>query len=185
MRVLEPMQLATQGSVDAMCLALKHKWAINLAGGYHHASCDRGGGFCIYPDITFIVNYARKWHGIKRILIIDLDAHQGNGHERDMMKDKDVHIIDGYNPYIYPGDYYAEQGIKTKIEFTHLDDDVSYINKLKTHIPPVYQEFQPELVIYNAGTDCMVHDPLGQLRVSPSGIIARDELMFEYALKTY
>jgi histone deacetylase 11 len=104
MRVLDPMQLATQGSVDAACLALKHGWAVNLAGGYHHACRTHGGGFCIYPDITFIVHYMRKWHGIQKFMIIDLDAHQGNGHERDMMKDDDVHIVDAYNPYIYPGD---------------------------------------------------------------------------------
>jgi len=46
----------------------------------------------------------RKWHGVNRILIIDLDAHQGNGHERDMLNDSDVHIVDCFNPYIYPGD---------------------------------------------------------------------------------
>jgi histone deacetylase 11 len=84
MKVLEPQQLALQGSIDAGCLALKHGWAINLSGGYHHATCKNGGGFCIYPDITFIVHYMRKWHNVKRFLIIDLDAHQGNGHERDL-----------------------------------------------------------------------------------------------------
>ena len=63
-RVLEPMQLATQGSIDAACLALKYGWGINLAGGYHHAHCECGGGFCIYPDITMIVHYMRKWHDV-------------------------------------------------------------------------------------------------------------------------
>ena len=104
MRVLEPMQLALKGSIDAACLALKHGWAINLAGGYHHAHCQGGGGFCIYPDITFIVHYIRKWHGIRRVMIVDLDAHQGNGHEIDFINDDDVCIVDAYNPYIYPGD---------------------------------------------------------------------------------
>ena len=168
-----------------MCLALKHGWAINLAGGYHHATCSNGGGFCIYPDITFIVHYARKWHDISKILIIDLDAHQGNGHETDMMKDKNVHIIDAYNPYIYPGDYEAEQGIHTKIHVTHHDDDNSYLTKIKEYIPNVFKSFKPELVIYNAGTDCMKHDPLGQMNISPEGIIKRDELIFEYCLSTY
>lgn len=108
MNVLNPMMRATQGSVDAACIALQKGWAINLAGGYHHACTSKGGGFCIYPDITFIVHFMRKWHGISRILIIDLDAHQGNGHERDAIGDNDVHIVDAYNPYIYPGDTFAE-----------------------------------------------------------------------------
>lgn len=75
MRVLDPMLKATQGSVDAAIMAFDHGWAINLSGGYHHANCKSGGGFCIYPDITFIVHFARKYKGIRRVLIIDLDAH--------------------------------------------------------------------------------------------------------------
>jgi histone deacetylase 11 len=78
-----------------------------------------------------------------------------------MIKDNDCHIVDAYNPYIYPGDTFAEQAIKTKIPVTPHDDDESYLNKLGSHLPKVYQSFRPEFVIYNAGTDCMMHDPLG------------------------
>ena len=85
MKILVPMQRAVQGSVDTVCLALHKGWGINLAGGYHHATCNSGGGFCIYPDITFMVHFARKYHGVRKVLIIDLDAHQGNGHERDFL----------------------------------------------------------------------------------------------------
>ncbi len=128
--VLEPMQRATQGSVDASCLAFKHGWAINLAGGYHHACTTHGGGFCIYPDITFIVHSARMHHGIRRVMIIDLDAHQGNGHERDFINDTEVHIVDAYNPNIYPGDEYAEKGISTAIPVFKFDSDEDYLYKL-------------------------------------------------------
>ncbi|CDW80072.1 UNKNOWN [Stylonychia lemnae] len=185
LRVLNPMMRATQGSVDASCLAMKHGWAINLAGGYHHATCSGGGGFCIYPDITFIVHFSRKHHGIRKILIIDLDAHQGNGHERDMLQDHNVHIIDAYNPYIYPGDQQAELAIKTRISVTSYDDDTSYLNNLEVQIPEVYEQFRPELVIYNAGTDCMMNDPLGRLNITPEGIVQRDELMFQMAVERF
>ena len=121
--------------MDAACLALKHGWGINLSGGYHHATCSDGGGFCIYPDITFICHYLRKWHNVRRFLVIDLDAHQGNGHERDLGDDPEVHIVDAYNNYIYPGDYEAEQKIKTKIHVSHVDDDESYYLKLTNNIP--------------------------------------------------
>ena len=97
----------------------------------------------------------RKWHGIKKVLVIDLDAHQGNGHERDLGKDDDVHIIDAYNPFIYPGDQIAESMIDSKISTSHLDDEKSYFSKLTSAIPKVYQKFTPDFVIYNAGTDCM------------------------------
>ena len=107
MRLLEPMQRATIGSVDAACIARQTGWAINLSGGYHHATRENGGGFCVYPDITFVTQYMEQWFGYKRFLIIDLDAHQGNGHERDH-RDKDkFYIIDAYNHHIYPGDEIA------------------------------------------------------------------------------
>jgi histone deacetylase 11 len=114
-------------------------------------------------------------------MIIDLDAHQGNGHERDFINDTEVHIVDAYNPNIYPGDEYAEKGIGTIIPVFKHDTDQTYISKLNEHVPEAYQKFKPELVIYNAGTDCMAGDPLGRLNISPEGMIQRDEVMFKLA----
>ena len=74
------MLLATEGTILASVAALKLKWAINLSGGYHHASCTGGGWFCVYPDISLAAHYLQTRLGIERIMIIDLDAHQGNGH---------------------------------------------------------------------------------------------------------
>ena len=82
-------------------------WAVNLSGGFHHATKSGGGGFCIYPDITFITHFLRKVYGLKKIMIVDLDAHQGNGHERDHIGDPDTFIMDCYNHRIYPNDKYA------------------------------------------------------------------------------
>lgn len=110
-RVLNPMLLATQGTILASVAALKLKWAINLSGGYHHASCSSGGGFCIYPDITLAAHYMQTRFSLQRIMIIDLDAHQGNGHERDHLNRTDIFIVDAYNHNIYPGDSYAQQAI--------------------------------------------------------------------------
>jgi histone deacetylase 11 len=101
---MEPMCLGSAGSVDAAYLAMNKGWAINLSGGFHHATKYGGGGFCIYPDITFITQKLRHVYGIKKIMIVDLDAHQGNGHERDHLGDEDIHIFDAYNHMIYPGD---------------------------------------------------------------------------------
>lgn len=79
--------------------------------GYHHASCSSGGGFCIYPDITLAAHYMQTRFSLQRIMIIDLDAHQGNGHERDHLNRTDIFIVDAYNHHIYPGDSYAQQAI--------------------------------------------------------------------------
>jgi histone deacetylase 11 len=112
-RLLNPMQLASQGSLDSACLAILYGWSINLSGGYHHATCSKGQGFCIYSDITMIVYYLRKWFPkiTNKFMIIDLDAHQGNGYERDLMNDENIYIIDVFNPNIYPCDYYAKKSI--------------------------------------------------------------------------
>lgn len=88
--------------------ALKLKWAINLSGGYHHASYEKGGGFCVYPDISLAIHYLKSRIGLERFMIIDLDAHQGNGHERDHINRRDVFIVDAYNHNIYPGDEEAK-----------------------------------------------------------------------------
>ena len=93
-RVLNPMLRATNGTIMASKMAMERGIAINLSGGYHHACCNNGQGFCIYPDITIAIKMMRKAYGISRVMIIDLDAHQGNGHERDFIDDKDVFIID-------------------------------------------------------------------------------------------
>lgn len=83
---------------------MKMGWSVNLSGGFHHASYTNGGGFCIYPDISLAVHYLRTRLGIRKVMIVDLDAHQGNGHERDHLQDEGVFIVDFYNHYIYPDD---------------------------------------------------------------------------------
>lgn len=94
-------------------------------------------------------------------MIIDLDAHQGNGYARDFINDDSVYIVDAYNHEIYPGDTYAKQAIRCDIEVTAADDDESYLKKLQDRVVPAINEFQPDFILYNAGTDCLKNDPLG------------------------
>jgi len=144
-------------------LALLKGWAINLSGGYHHASYHNGGGFCFYADISLCISHLKRYHGdrIKKVMIIDLDAHQGNGHERDFMQDPNVLIIDAYNPNIYPYDFPARKAITVDIPVYPSDTDDDYLTKLETQIPPIVDSFQPDFILYNAGTDCLDGDPLG------------------------
>ena len=130
MRLLDPMMRATQGSVDGACIARHKGWAINLSGGYHHAHRNDGGGFCIYPDITFVTTYMEQWYGLNKFLIIDLDAHQGNGHERDHMDKGKYYIIDAYNHRIYPGDSDAMAAISDDIRVNRNENDAAYLTKV-------------------------------------------------------
>lgn len=122
------MTLGSKGSVEAAYLAMNRGWAINLSGGFHHASKDNGEGFCVIPDITFITHCLRRIYKIKKILIIDLDAHQGNGHERDHIDDPNTEIIDAYNHRIYPGDRYAMKAITYDIDVRHNTGDAQFLN---------------------------------------------------------
>jgi histone deacetylase 11 len=114
-RVLDPMLTATEGSILAVCSALRFGWSVNLSGGFHHASFDRGGGFCVYPDISLAVHYLRTRLGVRRVMVVDLDAHQGNGHERDHLGDPDLFTFDAYNHHVYPNDREAARAIRRDI----------------------------------------------------------------------
>ena len=127
----------TEGTILATIAATKLKWAVNIGGGYHHAHCQTGGGFCIYPDITLAIHYARTRLNISRAMIVDLDAHQGNGHERDHLDDPDVFIVDMYNHRIYPGDAEAKEaiGLDLSVRYDTSDDEyIRTINKIGTEM---------------------------------------------------
>ncbi|XP_055679419.1 histone deacetylase 11 [Lutzomyia longipalpis] len=182
---LRPMRYQTAGSLLAGDLALSHGWAINLGGGFHHCSSDRGGGFCAYADITLLIRHLLEHpRGIRRVMIVDLDAHQGNGHERDFMDDDRVFIMDMYNASIYPRDKEAKVAIRRKVELRPFTADREYLHKLRTNLDAALAEFPPEVIIYNAGTDILDGDPLGALAVSPNGVIQRDEEVFRRAIAT-
>ena len=113
----------TEGTILASLIALEKKWAVNVGGGFHHAHYQDGGGFCLFPDISLAVHYLKTRKNIKRVMIIDLDAHQGNGHQRDHIKDDSVFIVDAYNHGIYPGDTHAKEAISRDIPVRHSTKD--------------------------------------------------------------
>ncbi|XP_051199758.1 histone deacetylase 2 isoform X2 [Lolium perenne] len=148
-KLLYPFRKQVGGSILSAKLALERGWAVNVGGGFHHCSAEEGGGFCAYADITLCIQFAFVRLNISRVMIIDLDAHQGNGHEKDFANDGRVYILDMYNAGIYP--FVAES------------------------------RFQPQLIVYNAGTDILDGDPLGNLNISPEGVVIRDEKVFRFA----
>ncbi|XP_072454349.1 histone deacetylase 11 isoform X2 [Notamacropus eugenii] len=180
--VLRPLRTQTGGTIMAGKLAIERGWAINIGGGFHHCSSDKGGGFCAYADITLSIKFLfERVEGISKATIIDLDAHQGNGHERDFMDDSRVYIVDIYNRNIYPGDGFAKRAIKRKVELEWGTGDTDYLQKVAEHVEAALSEHKPNVMIYNAGTDILEGDPLGGLSVSAEGIIKRDEMVFQAA----
>lgn len=180
-KVLHPFRKQVGGSVLAGKLAKERGWAINVGGGFHHCSAEKGGGFCVYADISLCIHFAFVRLNISRVMIIDLDAHQGNGHETDFAGDRRVYILDMYNPDIYPLDYAARRHIDQKVEVVSGTSTDDYLQKLDKALEVAGRSFDAELVLYNAGTDILDGDPLGRLRISPDGIVKRDEKVFAFA----
>jgi len=180
--ILEPMRWATKGTILTAKEALSHGIAINLSGGYHHASRQNGEGFCIYSDIAIAIECLRNEKHLivgDQVIIIDLDAHQGNGLERIYLTDEDVKIFDMYNEDIYPRDFLAQKRIDFDIPLSTNTNEAEYLALLENNLPYFLEDLRnPKLAIYNAGTDIYEFDPLGGLSVSAQGVLKRDQFVF-------
>ena len=174
--LLKPILYGIGGTVLAVELALKDGVAINLSGGYHHASSNHGEGFCVFNDIFIAIAEARKEKPNLKVMIIDLDAHRGNGNAS--YKDDKTIIFDMYNQDIYPGFGDDVKNIAYCYPLPSYQTDSSYLTVLKNHLPRALDKVAPDLVIYNAGSDIYVGDKLGHQSVSAQGIIERDWLVF-------
>ena len=179
--VLDPMLYQTGGSVLAAKAALVRGAAVNLGGGFHHASYNKGMGICPYADISLVIKYLRQQKLAQKFMIIDLDAHQGNGHETDFGDDADIYILDAYNGEVFPHDEAAKRGIDGKVELPAFSGDAEYFPPVRVALDKAFKTFKPDLVIYNAGTDILTGDPLGALDISAPGIVKRDEMVFQKA----
>ena len=167
-RVLRPMRWATGGTILASRL-LQHGLAINLGGGYHHARADRGAGFCVYADGLAL----RLLFDDKRItsaLVVDTDAHQGDG-TADLIRPWPwARILDLYQEDIFPRK--VQEDISVPLRPGTRGPE--YIDKLMTHLPEALDHFRPDFVLYNAGSDVLQTDALAGLKLSPADMAERD-----------
>lgn len=183
-KLLNAMRYATQGTIDGARLALERGWAINLSGGYHHAKADRGEGFCFFADIPIAIAKLRQEKPNLKVLIVDLDAHRGNGIESiiGMKHDDRTAIFDMYSRDNYPYTRGREEHIDFDYPMITNVTEQEYLACLRTNLPHAIETVKPDLIIYNAGSDIFEEDPLGKMRVTEDGIKMRDEFVFEQAL---
>ncbi len=179
--LLSPIRVATGGTILGGGLAIKRGWAVNLAGGYHHAKADSGGGFCFFADVPIAVR--KIWEDLpdRKVLIVDLDAHQGNGNASIFRDEPRVTIFDIYNGQIYPGDYEAARHVKYNYPVEMFIRDGEYLGLLERELPRAIDESSPGLIVYNAGTDVLNGDPLGGMNLTAEGIVMRDGIVFRSA----
>jgi histone deacetylase 11 len=177
-RILSPMRYATGGSILACRLALEHGLAINLGGGYHHAASGWGGGFCAYADVPLAAKALHDEGKMGRVLVVDLDAHQGNGTAAVFRGWPWASIFDLYEQDIFPTRKEPED---VPIPVPPGLTGAEYLEYVHAFLPDALDSHRPDLVIYNAGSDPFVDDPLARFRLSKSDLVERDLLVISMA----
>ncbi len=180
-KLLKPVKYAVGGTLLGVDIAIKYGFAVNLSGGFHHAKKDSGEGFSFFADINLAIKKLNENYDIKSIMIIDLDAHQGNGYESIIKNDSNVYIFDVYNKDIFPDDTDVKPYIDFNFPIPNYTKDSEYLSIIKNKLLQAIDKSKPDFIIYNAGTDIYKGDLLGKLSVTTKGIIERDELVFKYA----
>jgi histone deacetylase 11 len=177
-RILTPMRWAVGGTIEAMRASLSGVNSWNLAGGYHHASRGEAEGFCIYNDVGIGVQLLRSEGALSaddHLLIIDIDAHHGNGNARIFMDDHRVDILDVYNNDIYPSGNYTKERVNIGIPLRSGTLGDQYLTQLKAGLEKLQSGYRLAFVI--AGSDVLRSDPLGGFGLSLQECVERDRLV--------
>ena len=173
--VVKRSLIATGGTVLASKLALNYGLACNTAGGSHHANFNGGAGYCVFNDVAVAAKYLLERGLAKKILILDLDVHQGNGNSDIFKENKNVFTFSMHSGSNYP----AKKSISDlDIELEDNMEDKDYLKILKSNLKQLNnQNF--DFVFYIAGVDIHYNDRLGKLKISDEGIRKRDEIVTE------
>ena len=173
--VIKRSFLATGGTVLASKLALNHKLACNTAGGSHHASFNNGAGYCVFNDVAVAANYLKYKKKIKKILILDLDVHQGNGNSDIFKDDRDIFTFSMHCKTNYPA---KKSKSDLDIELSDGLEDKEYLKVLKDNLSKLNQ-LNFDFIFYIAGVDVHFDDKLGKLKLTDEGINLRDKTVIE------
>jgi acetoin utilization deacetylase AcuC-like enzyme len=170
----------SNGTIQCAEFALQYGCALNVAGGTHHAFADRGEGFCCFNDQAVAANYLLDRGLAQKILIVDLDVHQGNG-TASIFRDE---------PRVFTFSMHGERNYPLRKEQSDLDiglpdgmEDEFYLKILRETLPRVADEFQPDFVFYQAGVDVLASDKLGRLNLTRQGCRERDFTVLSFCKK--
>ena len=167
---------AVGGTCEAASAALVDGVAMNLAGGTHHAFADHGEGFCVFNDVAVAIRMLQRDERVRRVAIVDLDVHQGNGTNAIFAGDDSVFTFSMHGGRNYP--FHKVPG-SLDVELADGTGDDDYLNQLADLLPVVLSRAQPDLVVYLAGADPHEGDSLGRLRLSFAGLARRDALVID------
>ncbi|MEK7342743.1 MAG: histone deacetylase [Pseudomonadota bacterium] len=177
-RVMRRSLLSPGGTWAAAKLAMIHGYAANAAGGSHHALADTGAGYCVFNDLAIAANRLIAEGDAARILILDLDVHQGDGTASLLAGRSDIFTLS----------IHAEKNFPVRKARSTLDiglpdktGDDAYLAILAETLPPVLADFAPDLILYQAGVDPHGDDRLGRLALTDAGLDARDRYVMRQA----
>ena len=170
-------RVIAQGTIDCALYALEHGLSLNIAGGTHHSFYDRGEGFCLLNDIAIASNYLLDKKLAHKILVVDLDVHQGNGTAKLFEHEPRVFTFSMHSVSNYP---LQKEQSNLDIGLADGTDDAPYLRILENYLLLVIERERPDFIFYLSGVDVLQTDKLGRLGLSIQACKNRDELVFEY-----
>ena len=164
-----------QGTISGCKKAFETGVAFNIAGGTHHAFTNRGEGFCMLNDQAIAANYLLNQKLALKILIIDLDVHQGNGTAEIFQNNSDVFTFSVHGQTNYP---FRKEVSDLDIGLPNFTADENYLKVISEYVPKLIIQEKPDFIFYLSGVDILESDKLGNLSVSVDGCKKRDEIVF-------
>jgi acetoin utilization deacetylase AcuC-like enzyme len=158
--------------------ALENGIALNVAGGTHHAFADRGEGFCLLNDFGVAANYLLQNKIVRKILIVDLDVHQGNGTAKLFENNSSVFTFSMHGAHNYP---FHKEKSDLDIGLADGTNDTTYLSILKKSLDQLIVAEKPDFIYYLAGVDILETDKFGKLKITMQGCRQRDEIVLEQA----
>ena len=168
--------IIAQGTIDGCHYALENGIAMNIAGGTHHAYTNHGEAFCLLNDQAIAARYLQSNGLAKKILIVDLDVHQGNGTAEIFKNDPSVFTFSMHGKANYP---FKKELSDLDIALETDTGDATYLAILKEALPQLIQEQQPDFIFYLCGVDILATDKLGKLGCSVQGCKERDRFVLQ------
>ncbi|WP_316800347.1 histone deacetylase [Pedobacter frigidisoli] len=175
-QLVERELMIAQGTIEGARYAMEAGIAFNVAGGTHHAGSNWGEGFCLLNDQAIAANYLLNKKLAKRILIIDLDVHQGNGTAEIFTKE----------PCVFTFSVHGDKNFPFRKEVSNLDvplddgvEDEEYLSVMESNLKKAFERSKPDFVFYLSGVDVLATDKLGKLSLSRSGCKERDRIVLQ------
>ena len=166
-----------QGTVECAVNSIKYGISMNIAGGTHHAFTNRAEAFCILNDQAIGANFLIQNNYCEKILILDLDVHQGNGTAEIFRENKNVFTVSFHGEKNYP---FRKEISDFDYGFSDGTSDREYLDKIKYEVPRLIENFEPDFIFYLSGVDIIENDKLGRLSVSIKGCKERDRFVLNY-----